>query len=101
MRKGGEPPEECGDAFNEDLSRILLGEFLTAGVGATVPGNSPRDVLRHAGPLLDELARIARAFERNPDRTPRAVQADARRIRQIAATLAELLGLPRAGRAAA
>ncbi len=96
-----EPPDDHGDAFNEDLCRILLGDFLLVKTSGTAAGSPPEDVLRHARPLLDELARIAREFEWEPDRSPEAVQANARRLRDIVATLADLLGMPLGGRTAA
>src|SRR5262249_32486160 len=101
MRKAGEPPDDHGDAFNEDLSRILLGEFPLEGAGAGAPSPAADHVRRQAGPLLEELTLIGREMEGATGRPPADVQADGRRIREIAAALVDLLALSRAGRSAA
>jgi hypothetical protein len=101
MRKGGEPADDRGDALNEDLSRILLGEFLLCGAPPDGPPAPSEEVLRQARPLLDELARIARELEGSTEHTADGVKAEARRIRHIVAVLADLLTPSRVGRAAA
>jgi hypothetical protein len=90
MRKGGEPADDHTDAINEDLSRILLGEFLLLGAHVDMAGPS-EDVRRQARPLLEELTRIARRIEWDTGRSADEVQTDGRRLRQIAATLTDLL----------
>jgi hypothetical protein len=101
VRKTGERPEEKGDALNEDLSRILLGECLPLRIHPDAPPGGLGDLLRQARPLAEELARVARRLEGKADRAPKEVTADARRIREVAAALSDLLDLFVEGRAAA
>jgi hypothetical protein len=59
--------DERRAAFNEDLSRILLGEPLPWREGANAPAIGPEDFLRQARPLIEELAQLARQLEWGAD----------------------------------
>jgi hypothetical protein len=84
--------EEHRAAFNEDVSRILLGEPLPWREGAGAPAIGPEDFVRQARPLIEELTQLARQLEWGADpesalARARELPPEARRIWEIATAL--------------
>jgi hypothetical protein len=78
-------PDDGLEALNEDLGRILLGEGCGSHRDRRKPGL--KEVLRQARPLVEELARLARQMEWQAEGVP----PQARRFRNLAASLADLM----------
>jgi hypothetical protein len=80
--------DERRDAFNEDLSRILLGEHLSG----RQDGPAPQDFLGEARPLIQEMAELAEGPREHT--AVSAASGHLARIRELAAGLSDLFSRP-------
>jgi hypothetical protein len=83
-------PDVSGDAFNEEVSRILLGEGGRGPATAAARPANGEELLEQTRALVEELRYLTKILSWGGGAGAAPADTTARRIREIAATLTDL-----------